>query len=126
MSLAELFFWLNCLYFKSAELSVAELSLRRFCYGLIFIIFRVHKAYKVQVVCETTEGSLECREESVDFGEVICGNRQTKTLTLFNSSNVNVNFRLAYSARVEGDYEDEEVLTDKPGQPKIGQTLEAW
>ena len=31
MSLAELseFFWLNCLYFKSTELSVAELSLRR-------------------------------------------------------------------------------------------------
>ena len=67
------------------------------------------------MICETMRGNLESKESVVDFGEVICGNRQTKSFTIFNASNVNVNFKLAYTQKVDGAYSDEEVLTDKPG-----------
>ncbi|XP_074643169.1 cilia- and flagella-associated protein 65-like [Tubulanus polymorphus] len=70
------------------------------------------RKFPVRVIGEGLTGDIQADEQYVDFGNVVVGSSQTKSFTIFNNSNCNLDYKLHIEQNIEGPYPESQTKGD--------------
>ena len=79
-----------------------------FCYVLGLSVFLVF--------CSKALVSLQCLEDSVNFGDIVVGSSASRELTIHNNSDCSLHYNLFIDQEVTGPYDDDQTARDVLGK----------
>ena len=68
------------------------------------------------VFCSKTLVSLQCLEDSVNFGDIVVGSSVSRELTIHNNSDCSLHYNLFIDQEVTGPYDDDQTARDVLGK----------
>ena len=68
------------------------------------------------VFCSKVLVSLQCMEDSVNFGDIVVGSSASRELTIHNNSDCSLHYNLFIDQEVTGPYDDDQTARDVLGK----------
>ena len=70
----------------------------------------------MSVFCSKVLASLQCVEDSVNFGDIVVGSSASRELTIHNNSDCSLHYNLFIDQEVTGPYDDDQTARDVLGK----------